>query len=232
MVASIEISPSSAGSVGAQQLDAIPRQRAAHRSGLDGLPGRIACERRGFGLAEAVANRHSPRGAHALDHLRVERLAGGDRLAQPHPVRRQILLDEHAPHRRGRAKRRNRLPRQHAQGVFHLETRVVVGEHRGLRVPGREHAAPGMFRPARRADIPMHVARLEPEPVHGGKMPDRVTLVRMHHQLRFRGRAGGKIEQQRIGSARDSIRREGAWLLARLVQRRHPGSSEPATIRV
>ncbi|KFB72305.1 MAG: hypothetical protein AW09_002513 [Candidatus Accumulibacter phosphatis] len=45
----------------------------------------------------------------------------------------------------------------------------------------------------------MHVAGLQSEPVHGRQMPDRITLLAVQHQFGFRGRAGGEIEQLRVG---------------------------------
>ncbi len=56
-----------------------------------------------------------------------------------------------------------------------------------------------MLRPARRTDVPMHVTGLQSEPVHGRQMPDRIALLAVQHQLGFRGRAGGEIEQLRVG---------------------------------
>src|SRR5437588_671363 len=45
-------------------LDAVTRQRPAHRTDLDLLARRIAGERRGFGLAVTVADGQSPRRLH------------------------------------------------------------------------------------------------------------------------------------------------------------------------
>ena len=50
----------------------------------------------------------------------------------------------------------------------------------------------------------MHVARLQPEPVHRRQMPDRIGRDGVQHQLRLRRRAGGEIQQQRIVGARSA----------------------------
>ena len=45
----------------------------------------------------------------------------------------------------------------------------------------------------------MNVAGLRADPIHGGEMADRVALVAVQHELRFRGGARSEIEQERIG---------------------------------
>src|SRR5689334_19636437 len=47
----------------------------------------------------------------------------------------------------------------------------------------------------------MYVARLNANPIHGGKMAHRITGMRVHHQLWLGRGAGGEIELQRIGGA-------------------------------
>ena len=66
-------------------LHAIARQRTAHRADLDLLARRIAGERRGFGLAVAVADGQAPGRLHLIDHFGIERLAGAADLAQARP---------------------------------------------------------------------------------------------------------------------------------------------------
>ena len=89
-----------------------------------------------------------------------------------------------------------------------VEAGVVVDEDRGARVPRREEAAPRVLRPARRADVPVHVAFTEPDPVHGGEVADRVAAVRVQHHLRLRRRAGREVEEKRVVAVRLPIRLE------------------------
>ena len=54
----------------------------------------------------------------------------------------------------------------------------------------------------------MHIARLQPEPVHRRQMPDRVGGMAVQHQLRLRGGAGSEIQQQRIIRRRHPVGHE------------------------
>ncbi len=51
----------------------------------------------------------------------------------------------------------------------------------------------------------MHVARLQPDPVHRREMTSRVAGVGMLHQLGLGGGTGGEIQQQRIGCQRHAL---------------------------
>ena len=189
----------------------VAGQGPAHRSGLDRLARRVAHLRRRLGLAVAVAQVQAPGRAHAVDDLGVERLAGADHLAQLQPpaVGGQVFLDQHAPHGGRCAQRRDAVRGQHLQQRLRLEALVVGDEDAGARVPRREEAAPRVLGPARRGDVQVHVAGLQPQPVHGGQMPDRIALVRVQHQLGLGRGARGEIEQQRIGGLGHAVRREG-----------------------
>ena len=89
-----------------------------------------------------------------------------------------------------------------------LNAALVGDEHRRAGVPGREETAPGVLRPTGRGDVQMDVAGQQAEHVHRREMPHRIGAVRMQHQLRLRGRAGGEIEQQRIVGVGFAVRRE------------------------
>ena len=65
---------------GVDQGDRVAGDRAAHRAGLHGLPGRVADLHGGLGLAEAVPDAQTPRLLDLLDHLGVERLPRPDDL--------------------------------------------------------------------------------------------------------------------------------------------------------
>ena len=62
----------------------------------------------------------------------------------------------------------------------------------------------------------MDVAGLQPEPVHGRQMPDRIAALAVPHQLWFCGGAGGEIEQHRIVGPGLAVGREvGGCLVGR-----------------
>src|SRR5205814_2468811 len=73
----------------------------------------------------------------------------------------------------------------------------------------RKEAAPGMLSPARRGNVQMNVARLQPKPVHRRKSADRVATLAMAHQFRFCRCSGSEIQQQQIVGFGRSVRREG-----------------------
>ena len=137
-------------------------------------------------------------GPDLLDHLGVQRLAGRQHLAQRVPGRGQVGLHEHPPHRRGRAERGHPGPLQHRQQLRGVEPGVGVDEHRRAGQPRCEHVAPGVLGPAGGGDVQVHVAGLQPHPVHGRQVPDRVGHVRVLHQLGQRGGAGGEVEQGQV----------------------------------
>ena len=65
-----------------------------------------------------------------------------------------------------------------------------------------------MLRPARGAQIQVHVPGLQSQPVHGRQMPDRVAHVRMRDELRPCGGAGGEVQEQQILGSRRRLRHE------------------------
>src|SRR5439155_3401914 len=198
-----------------ERRNAVARQRTAHRSWLQRLAWRVADLRGGFGLAEAVAKRQSPRLPDLVDDLRIERLARADQLAQLQPaaVGGEVFLDQHSPHGRRRAERRHAAALERCEQPGRAEARDAVDEDARARVPGREEAAPGMLGPARRRDVQVDVARLQADPEHRRQMPDWIALMRMEYELGLRGRTRGEVEQQRIGRARLAVRFERSRLL-------------------
>src|SRR6185369_16271714 len=98
--------------------------------------------------------------------------------------------------------------RQDVERLLGVEMRLVVYEDRGARVPGREEAAPGVLRPARRADVPMDVVRPQADPIHGREMADGIALVRVQHHLGLRRRAGREVEEEWIAGAGRPVRLE------------------------
>src|SRR6266478_7266672 len=54
----------------------------------------------------------------------------------------------------------------------------------------------------------MHVSGLQPQPVHGRQMTDRIAHVRMRDELRLCGGAGGEVQEQQILGTRRRLRRE------------------------
>ncbi len=133
---------------GIEQRNLEAWHRSSHGPGLDRQARRVADLTGRLRLAVAVADRQAPGLLHALDDLRVQRLAGADQLRQLHAVARQVLVDEHPPHRRWRAQRRHTAALDRLQGRLRIESRLGVDEHRRPGVPRREEVAPGVLGPA------------------------------------------------------------------------------------
>ena len=57
------------------------------------------------------------------------------------------------------------------------------------------------------------VARLQSDPEHRRQVADRIALVRVQHELGLGCRAGGEVQQQRIGCVRRAVGRERGRLL-------------------
>ena len=136
--------------------------------------------------------------AHLADHLRVQRLARRDRLAEHAGSQGQVGLDEHPPHRRRCAEGRDALGADGLQHPLGVEALVVVDEDRRLGDPRCEEAAPGVLRPPRRADREVHVTGPQAEPVHRGEVTDRVRRVGVLDELRPARGSRGEVVQQRL----------------------------------
>ena len=89
-----------------------------------------------------------------------------------------------------------------------VEALVVEDRDRRLGEPGREDVAPGVLGPAGRAEVQMHVAGLQAEPVHRREVPDGIGGVGVLDELRPRGRAAGEVQEQRVARARGAVGRE------------------------
>src|SRR5690606_40807149 len=79
-----------------------------------------------------------------------------------------------------------------------VEAGVVVQENGRLGVPRGEEVGPGVLGPAGRRDVQVHVAGPQPDPVHGGQVPDGVRGVGVLDQLGAGGGAGGEVQHQRV----------------------------------
>ena len=82
-----------------------------------------------------------------------------------------------------------------------------------------------MLGPARRGNVEMHVARLQPEPEHRRQRADGIAALAVPHQFWFCRGARGEIEQHRIVGVGRAIRRKGLGRARRLLER------EPAVVR-
>src|SRR6185437_14687771 len=140
-------------------------------------------KRRGFGLAVTVADDEAPGSLDLVDHLRIERFARAADLAQADLEVRELLLDEQPPHRGRRAERGDAAAADGGEQLLGLETRLVDDEDRRPRIPRREEATPGVLGPARRGDIEMHVAGLQPEPVHRRQRANGIAAMAVANEL-------------------------------------------------
>ena len=200
-----------------EEGDLVPGHGPPHRAGLDELPGGVADLGGGLGLAVAVPDGRAPALADLLDHLGVERLPGGERLAHPDLVAGQVLEDEHAPHRGRRAHRGDLVGLQHLERPAGHEAGVVVDEDRGPGVEGGEEARPGVLGPPRRADVHVDVPLPDPDPVHGGEVADRVAALGVQHELRLRGGPAREVEQHRVVDVGLAVRDEVGRLVVGVV---------------
>ena len=169
--------------IGVEQHNPIARQGLAHGAFLQSHPRRIADLCRGFRLAEEVADRQTPGIAHLFDDLWVQRFPGTRYFAQGCAEGFHVFLDKHAPDGGRGAECRHTIGGNRFQHTARIEARLVGDEDRGPRIPGRKKAGPGMLGPAGRGNIQMQIARLQAEGEHRGKMPHRIGLIAMQHQL-------------------------------------------------
>ena len=83
-----------------------------------------------------------------------------------------------------------------------------------------------------RAQVEVHIARPQPDPIRRRQMPDRIAVA-MCDQLRLGRGPGGEIQQQRVvgGRRRRHIecRRPVASLSAKSI---HPGTASPTAMRM
>src|SRR5262249_20758729 len=131
-----------------EQLHFVPRQGPAHTAWFHLLPRYIADNCGGLGLAVAVADSQAPGCSHALDYFRIERLTGTDHFAQPDRIIGKLLLHEQSPDGRWSAQRRDAVSPQRCECVTGDKSRLVVGKYSRTCIPGRKHAAPGVFGPS------------------------------------------------------------------------------------
>ena len=146
-----------------------------------------------------------------------------------------------AANRRRRAEARHFTAHQLAQQLSCIEARRLHRDDGRFRIPGRKKRAPGVLRPTRAAQVQVHIAGLQPEPVHRGQMPDRIADVRVLHEFRLRRRPRREVQQQRVGcvvgpSGADSVGARSASALATsnrapsVRQQPHVRAIEPARI--
>ena len=200
--------------LGVEHHHPVAGQGAPHGARLERLARGVADLGGGLGLAEAVPDGEAPGPAHLLDHLGVEGLAGGHRLAQGDPMGGEVLLDQQPPHRGRRAEGGDRVVRQHLQQGGGVEARIVVEEDAGAGVPGGEEAAPGVLGPARRTDIEVAIPLLQADPVEGGEVAHRVGLMGMGDQLGLGSGARGEVEQHGVVGGGRPVRGEGVAFVA------------------
>src|SRR5579872_4306220 len=118
------------------------------------------------------------------------------------------------PDGRWRAETRHAMGDEIVKGRARLEA-FVERHDRRARVPGRKETRPGVFRPARRGNVEVDIAWLEPQPEHRRQMADGVGLMTVQNELRPRGGARGKVEQQWVVGMGRTAWREGGIRLAK-----------------
>ena len=183
---------------GVEHHDVVAGKRLAHRAGLHRQAGSVAYQGGRFGLAVSVANRDAPGPLDGLDHFRVQRFACARQLSQARWTIAERLEGDHAPDRRRGAQRGDFLVAENLDRPPCRKARALVHQNGCAGIPRREKARPGMLGPAGRADVLMHICPAEAQPIHRRQVADGIARVRVQDQLRFRGRPGGEIQQQRL----------------------------------
>ena len=183
-------------------------QSLAHRTVFEFLIGRVADLQGRLGLAEAIADEHTPVAVHAVDDLGVERLTGTEGLRRRSLQVLQIGLDEHAPHGRRSAEARHSHPVHGLHEGVRVEARVVVEEDAGLGDPRGEDIRPGVLGPPGRGDVEVDVAGCQTHPVHRREVTDGIGDMGVGDHLRLRGGARSEVEQHQVIGARTALRVE------------------------
>ncbi len=184
------------------EINAVVRNRLAHRAGLEGVPEKIAERTGGLGLSEALEDLEA-RGLLELDeHLGIQCLARGSRvLNRREVVLRDVLLDEHAVHRRRRTKRGDTVFREHRQHLFGMEPVEIVDENRTFAEPLSVKLTPHRLRPSGFGYREVESVTADLMPVLGGDIVSERILVGMKRHLRIAGRSRGEEHEHRIGTA-------------------------------
>ena len=169
----------------------------AHRAGADRRADRHAGEGAGLGLPVAVVDLDAGPVAPEPHDLRVERLAGGDRMPQGGQLAQLRSLRDRAVFRRRHAEHVDALTPGDLQPLLRIEAGVVE-ERRGAHEPRRDEGVARRLRPSRRRGAPGEVALAGAEPVlrlHA--LAGQVALA-VANRLRLARRAGRERDQRRI----------------------------------
>jgi hypothetical protein len=170
---------------GIQQGHLAARQRATHGAGLGALVLRIADLHKDFGLQKAAAKRKDLGAVVLIDDFRTERPAHANEFAQlKASTDRFSVFMNHQPQRSGeRAESGHADALQLRRQPHCMKARIVVNKETGVRVPGREKAALGMFAPAREKVFMCTSQGIKPIQYMFSKGSHGITLVYAHHEL-------------------------------------------------
>ena len=184
------------------EVDAVVRDRLAHRAGLQAVADQVRQRERRLGLAEAFVDPQAGRLLELHEHLGVERLAGRRRVADgAEVVFRDVLLDEHPVHRRRCAECRDLVLGEHRQDLLRVEAREVVGEDRAFAEPLPVQLAPERLAPARLRDGEVQPVRLDEVPVLRRHVVPQRVLVAVQRHLRIARRARREEHEHRVVTA-------------------------------
>ena len=216
-----------------------PGQRAAHRAWPDRPPDRHSGEVAGLGLAVAVVDRHPDRLPPRHDHLRVERLPGGDGVAQRGQLPQLAALADRAVLGGRHAEHVHALALEQVEPLRRVEAGVVQ-QRRGTAQPGGDEGVASRQRPAACGGAPAQVTGAGVVPMLGldelagqvaGSVADRLGLAgrprREHDQRRVVGlelgrRSGLGLEQAVVGRRPAPARRSPRPRRARRCGRPRP----------
>lgn len=188
--------------------DLVPGRRQAHRTGADLGAREVADEERVLRLPVAVVDREPERVAERLDHLRVQRLARGDHVAQPGEAEavESVELRHQPVLGRGLAEHGDAELGDQVEPLLGLE-RALVEHDRGAGVPWPEQHVPDRLRPAGRRRAPDEVAGPGRQPALCLHPLREAVAVRVNDTLRVLGRPGRVQDERGVGRGRVCSRR-------------------------
>ena len=205
--------------------DVVTGRREPHRARTNLHSRRVGDEQRVLGLAVPVVHRDPERVLEALDHLGVERLAGGDRVTEPREVRggQAVELREQPVLGRRLAEHCHAEPLHQAKPILRIEGALVQHDLRAAR-PGADQHVPDRLRPAGPGGAPDDVLLVGVEPVLGLRVERPRVRVGVDDPTRLLRRPR-RVEDQRALARRRVLGRRAVHvpreLASRLVEIEH-----------
>ena len=184
------------------QVDAVAGHRLTHSAGLEHGAKEVGNTQGHLRLAEALGDLQAGSLLELIEHLRVQRLAGGGGVVDgAEVVAAQILLNEHPVHGRRRAEGGDIVLGEHGKDLLRIEPVKVIDKYRALAQPLAVELTPERLAPAGLGDGEMQSVPLHQMPVLGSGVMTQSVFIGVHCHLGIAGRAGSKEHDHRIAAA-------------------------------